>query len=432
MGRYEDALEAFEHTLELNPRLSETWYNKGMVLSNLDNPGKALESYDHAIAINPHHLQALTGKGIVLGELSRHEDALEAFERVIDFDAQIAGAWTNKGAALGKLGMFHEALNSIDKALDLNPRLAPAWGNKAVILAAISRHREALKAFEKALEIDPSNPDIHTNYARLLFDLGDLKGADKKAGKALQEDPEHLDALHLKGRIQIGDKKYADARESFKNAISLDLGNPGFVLWDAYADHLKTEYSNREYTNYKENTNQIINKLERLIESLGSDHESIPYIHYFLGFLYYKNKEYFKAMDKLKACLGLHPGEKIKKSSLDLLDHTWKHKIRPSWWRWWMDAPLFRSAKRILLAVLVISILGLLSIHPFVPDLFSAMNAQVSWSLYGLLSLFFVFILLSPAIITSGDKESEFEPEIPPVPEPVLSVVEMEPENTEK
>ncbi|MBS3777236.1 MAG: hypothetical protein KGY70_18720, partial [Bacteroidales bacterium] len=126
-----------------------------------------------------------------------------------------------------------------------------------------------------------------------------------------------------------------------------------------------------------------------------------------------------------KHCLELKPELQVKKNTLDLLSHIWKYKMKPSWWGWWINAPVFGSLKTIIFILVILSVFGLLSIHPFMPAFFSDMYAQISWPLYALLVVFLIFIILSPSVIPSGSGERRFDLIEPPSFEPVLSKVMM-------
>ena len=67
LGRYEEALKAYEQTIKVNPDDAEAWANKG----------------------------------IALGHLGRYEEALQAFDQAIKIDSNCAYAWYNKGSLLG-------------------------------------------------------------------------------------------------------------------------------------------------------------------------------------------------------------------------------------------------------------------------------------------------------------------------------------------
>jgi tetratricopeptide (TPR) repeat protein len=90
-------------------------------------------------------------------------------------------------------------------------------------------------------------------------------------------------ALSLQGRIKIEERDYDAASESFRKAISLDAGNPLLLLWDAYANYLKIEFSSGlKDEKYQERIASITRSLERA-DKLSKKHgETRAYILYFL------------------------------------------------------------------------------------------------------------------------------------------------------
>ena len=53
LGRYEEALEAFDRAIELQPDYALTWWYKGVVLNELGRYEKALEACDRVIELQP-------------------------------------------------------------------------------------------------------------------------------------------------------------------------------------------------------------------------------------------------------------------------------------------------------------------------------------------------------------------------------------------
>lgn len=50
---------------------------------------EAIAAYDNAIAVNPHYAMAWNNKGIALGRLGRHEEAKEVFVKAHEIDPTI-------------------------------------------------------------------------------------------------------------------------------------------------------------------------------------------------------------------------------------------------------------------------------------------------------------------------------------------------------
>jgi tetratricopeptide (TPR) repeat protein len=110
-GRYEDALVAFDQSIQMNPKYAESWNYKGIVLMLTCKCVEAIKCFDVAIALEP----------------------------------SFATAWNNKAVALYAAGRYDEAILSCDKAIGLDPRSADAWYTKGQILKT-----EAKAAFNRA------------------------------------------------------------------------------------------------------------------------------------------------------------------------------------------------------------------------------------------------------------------------------------------
>jgi len=66
----------------------------------LEKQEEAIEAYNKAIEINPKYADAWYNKGVTLVQLERQEEAIKAFDKAIEIYPKYAGAWNNKGVAL--------------------------------------------------------------------------------------------------------------------------------------------------------------------------------------------------------------------------------------------------------------------------------------------------------------------------------------------
>ena len=426
LGKYEEALDAFNKAIEINPQYDLAWYNKGVTLGELGRQEEALDAYNKAIEIDPQDASAWYNKGVILGELGRQEEALDAYNKAIEIDPQYARAWYNKGVALGELGRHEEALDAFNKAIEIDPQYARAWYNKGVALGILGRYEEVLDAFNKAIEIDPQDARAFTNLAEAYFNLGDPEQASSKVNQAIKLNSKLTSALLLRGKIEIEQKKCHKAVQSFAQAVVSDLGKPLPLLWHAYARYLELECSyHPESKVYQEEIAGIIRQLEKANELFKKGNRELRvYILYFLGCFYYKTRDISEAVRTLKKCVGLKSEAPIESLARELLDNIWSYAIRPPLWRWWLYSPLHRRLRRAIFSIISLLILALLVAYPFISAHF--WTVPIELPLYtAIIILLIILVLPTTERIKARDLEVELRP--PPDIGPVLppSMMEM-------
>jgi tetratricopeptide (TPR) repeat protein len=125
---------------------------------------EALEACDNAIAIDPNDASIWYNRGtLLMTELGRYEDAVASFDQALEINPNYLAAWDNRGVALGQLGRYKDALASHDRALEIDDKHARVWQNRGVTLFLLQRYEEALTAFERAIELDPNYEQARRN-----------------------------------------------------------------------------------------------------------------------------------------------------------------------------------------------------------------------------------------------------------------------------
>lgn len=127
--------------------------NKGNALSALGRYGEALEAYERAIELDPEYPYAYNGRGNVFLDLGRKEEALEAFERSIELDPEYSYPYTGLGNTLSALDKNEEAIGAYERAIELDPKYAAPHVELGIILEKIGKKKEAIEEYEKFLEL---------------------------------------------------------------------------------------------------------------------------------------------------------------------------------------------------------------------------------------------------------------------------------------
>lgn len=257
---FKEALEAFNHSLEMNPQYFDAWLYKGAAFDMIaiTSSGKegpeafeeSLKAYDKAIEINPQNATAWMFKGGALDDIAHgmaynfkmawpskdpigfFNQSIQAFDKALGLDPESASAWHGKGVALIHLGryeesqnlgtaeeitgVYDEALKAINRAIEIDPNTPGAQENKASLLEIMGRHEDALKTASTTQDL----AQVWYNRAGLLASQGKKDEALDALDTAIELNPKHADAWHDKcmilevlGRNSEADVAYAKAKE---------------------------------------------------------------------------------------------------------------------------------------------------------------------------------------------------------------------------
>ena len=163
LGRYDEAIELYEKSMEYRPE------NQGLVLGHADllirtgHLDAAIVSYRNALKRWPDSSFTLNALGYTLADKTEQfEEAEELIRKAIKIDPKNAAIIDSLGWVLFKLGQHEEALVELQRAYEwLNDHEVAA--HIVEVLAALDRRDDALKFLETA---EKKNPD-----SELLLDV---------------------------------------------------------------------------------------------------------------------------------------------------------------------------------------------------------------------------------------------------------------------
>jgi len=161
-SQYDEALQAYEKAIELDPNLAMAWDGKGDALDFLGRNDEALQAHEKAIELDPNLAMAWNGKGNSLYMQNRYDEALQAYEKAIELDPNLAYAWCGKGTVLYMQRQYDEAIRFYDEAIRLEPEEGLYWSNKGDALKSSGRYNEADTAYAKAKELGFVKPGYKT------------------------------------------------------------------------------------------------------------------------------------------------------------------------------------------------------------------------------------------------------------------------------
>ena len=127
---------------------AEDWFRKGAALGGQGKYNDAINAYDEAIKLNPNNTAAWINKGNALCMQDKYDEAIKCYDEVIGLDPSNTAALSNKVNSLNALKRTTEADASIDdydEAIGLIPALPLPGSIKALLSIARESATRPLK-----------------------------------------------------------------------------------------------------------------------------------------------------------------------------------------------------------------------------------------------------------------------------------------------
>ncbi|MBA2396754.1 MAG: tetratricopeptide repeat protein, partial [Ktedonobacteraceae bacterium] len=222
MSQFQDALQAFENAIQMDPTFADAYEGKTSALCALGRYREALNSVETALKLDPGYAASYNDKGDILYEFKSYSDALGYYEHALQLEPDNLEAYLGRATTLCSLGRYHEALAAYDRAIYLDPNVAVAYDGKAWALRQLKLYQESLIFSEKALKLEPDNALFHMGKGRGLFRLGQYEASLAAFNQAIQCDPTIAQIYDYKADTLYHMRSFNDALHTYEYAIQLD------------------------------------------------------------------------------------------------------------------------------------------------------------------------------------------------------------------
>jgi tetratricopeptide (TPR) repeat protein len=236
VGDYFGAEGPAARQTELLPSNQSAWSQLGMILLREGRGQEALEAFDRAIALDPYYLSALVDRANVLARIGRPEDAMREFRRFLRIHPSYTVAWITLGQLYEHSGRRAEAEDCYRKAVAgdadtaLSGTLARFCQSRGWLEAAATNYAAALK-------LEPTNARLRIAAGQNLVDLQRYAPAVEQFREAVRLKPEWPESRLGLGIALARDSRYAEALAEFEEVLRRDPTN---------ALALKYAYDSRE------------------------------------------------------------------------------------------------------------------------------------------------------------------------------------------
>jgi len=247
-------LAALVKACELEPANDQYWYWVGKTEYVKNDPEKAREHLQKAVELNPKHDMAWRTLGRVQKDAGEMEAARASFEKAIECAPRESRSYFQLGQTLEALGDAAGARVAYEKAIELNPTEPEVFGRLTQVCARLGdaaceeRAREGMTAWTEydkqlqrrkhAVNQNPSDAAAVRRLGEMYFEVGNWDDAVAFLLRSIHIDPKD-DRAHFYCGIALRKlKDYVNATNHLKEAefLAPDNLDPKLELLRLYAD----------------------------------------------------------------------------------------------------------------------------------------------------------------------------------------------------
>lgn len=191
-GDYEESLNYFERSLEIDPKYTASYREMANVYNEIGDTDKALQTYRKGIDLKPEYWEGYKDLGVYHLSNGDFNGAIRNFEEVVAITPNNSKAFSNLGIAYYYKGDNQKAKEMFEKSLELNENPLTA-NNLAGLYFADEMYQEAADMYEIVLEEYPNRYEIWGNYAAAVHLIGDSLEASELYKTAIEKAKEQQD-----------------------------------------------------------------------------------------------------------------------------------------------------------------------------------------------------------------------------------------------
>jgi tetratricopeptide (TPR) repeat protein len=220
LGRYDEAVEAYEEVIAETPEWWEAHANLGICHARNGQSARAEAAFRRGLEDCP-------GSPEIRDELAAHllserrdlPEALRLSEEAVALGRDEIRHLHTLGEARLAIGDESGAAEAYSAMLALDPENPEAHLELGLLYEARGEAREAEEHFVESLKSDPANPRALYSYASLYYAADDLETAEELLVRAVASDARYSPALSALASVRARRGDYRDALDYIEKAV---------------------------------------------------------------------------------------------------------------------------------------------------------------------------------------------------------------------
>jgi len=247
MGKqnYTMALDILNQMIKLAPTYSKSYYQMGMIYTNLNKYQLAIDNFEKCKKLNPKNAYAWFYEGIALYSLGRVDEGFKYMMKSISLAPNNQYFFQRLGEFYLKDWQLDKAQKNLEKSLKLD-------GNNdrvLLLLVTLERYRKnndkALEYINRIIKRHPGSVSAQAIKVRILFEKGDYNNAMALEDKIKTED-NNLEALLTKGYLDMKNGKFEEGIKILNKVLNDDSENIESLMLLANYYNIQKDYNKME------------------------------------------------------------------------------------------------------------------------------------------------------------------------------------------
>lgn len=180
LRKLQPALDAFRHSLAIDPALAESYCALAVVLGQMGDWTQAERVLGQGLAHLPDDPRLHFNLAVALEHRGADAQALEHYDAALRIRSDYSEASLNRGAQHLRKGRYASALKDFDAILARQPNSVDALINRSRTLLQVHRDDEALAAARAASRLAPGRREARLGAAMALASMGRLEAARRE------------------------------------------------------------------------------------------------------------------------------------------------------------------------------------------------------------------------------------------------------------
>ncbi|MDC0231211.1 tetratricopeptide repeat protein [Aureispira] len=221
LGERENAIEAYERTLELDDRHFNSNLNLGKIYYNDHNFEEAIHLLETAYLQRKNDMKLLYSLAKAHYYFKEYQEAIVYFELFIERNTNEGEAWSLLGESYSKIGKSKNAAKAFEEAKkhgSNNDHISEhiennvaKYGKKASEYTKSGNYRQAILVLEKGIEEHSEAASLHFNLGLNYLEVGNSKKAREEFKKTIDLEPAHAKAYQGLALLYYERQEYKDA-----------------------------------------------------------------------------------------------------------------------------------------------------------------------------------------------------------------------------